>query len=498
MYIMSTNNCKKVDKYTIDEIGIPSIVLMENAANELVNKVVKLGDKFIIFCGNGNNGGDGLAIARKLILKEKDVYIVIINRKDKHSRDFSINLNILKKITTNIAYINTDEDIKGLIPIFSNYNIAIDCIFGVGLNRKLDSFYIKLINTINECADIKISVDVPSGLNADSGEIMGASIEADITYTFEVMKRGFIEYKALSYLGELNVLNIGIPEYAKKVNSENIFVLDRNQYAKLLKKRSLYGHKGKYGKVAILAGSKGYTGAAYIATEACVKSGAGLTTLVSSKYVQDKLSCRLVEAMTLDIEECDKVKKLLSDSDVIAMGPGMTEEKLYKDILSDIGSYGDKFFVVDAGALQLIARDKIIMNALKGKAIFTPHPGEMARLIGKTISFVEENRIEIAKRYAKENEVIVVLKGYNTIITNGYDVYINNSGNSKMASGGMGDCLTGIISALIGQSHSLINSALLGTYIHGLAGEFASHEKYCTVASEVIENISKVMNYIAT
>ena len=496
MYIMSTNKCKKVDRYTIDEIGIPSIVLVENAANEIVNKVVNLGEKFIVFCGNGNNGGDGLAIARKLILKNKDVYVVIINRAGKCSSDFSINLNILEKITTNIAYIKTDEDIKSLMPTFNNYNIAIDCIFGVGLNRSLDSFYIKLINIINECAGIKVSIDVPSGLNADNGEIMGASIEADITYTFEVIKRGFIEYKALSYLGELNVLNIGIPEDAKKVNSENIFILDRDQYAQILKKRSLYGHKGKYGKVAILAGSKGYTGAAYIATEACVKSGAGLTTLVSSKYVQDKLSCKLIEAMTLDIEESDKVKKLLNDSDVIAIGPGMTEEKVYKDILSDIGNHGDKFFVVDAGALQLIARDKSMMNALKGKAIFTPHPGEMARLIGKSISFVEDNRLEVAKRYAKENEIIVVLKGYNTVITDGNNVYINNSGNSKMASGGMGDCLTGIISALIGQRHSLINSALLGTYIHGVAGEFASNEKYCTVASEVIENISKVMNYI--
>ena len=183
MYIMSTNKCKKVDRYTIDEIGIPSIVLMENAANEIVNKVVNLGKKFIVFCGNGNNGGDGLAIARKLILKNKDVYVVIINRNGKCSSDFSINLNILEKITTNIAYIKTDEDIKSLIPTFNNYNIAIDCIFGVGLNRNLDSFYIKLINIINECAGIKVSIDVPSGLNADNGEIMGASIEADITYT---------------------------------------------------------------------------------------------------------------------------------------------------------------------------------------------------------------------------------------------------------------------------------------------------------------------------
>nr|WP_051993145.1 NAD(P)H-hydrate dehydratase [Clostridium sartagoforme] len=326
---------------------------------------------------------------------------------------------------------------------------------------------------------------------------MGAAIEADISYTFEVIKRGFIEYNALKYLGELNVLNIGIPEIVKKKNSENIFILEKEQYSNLLNRRSLHGHKGTYGKVSILAGSKGYTGAAYIATEACVKSGAGLTTLISSRYVQDKLSCKLIEAMTLDIEERDKVKETLNNSDVIAIGPGTTGDALYKDILDYIEDYKGKYFVVDAGALQLLTKDKAIMKKIKGKAIFTPHPGEMAKIIGESIEFVEDNRIEVAKKYAKENNIVVVLKGYNTVITNGDDVYINNTGNSKMASGGMGDCLTGIISALLGQNHSIMNSALLGTYIHGLSGEMASSEKYSTVASEVIENISKVMDYIA-
>lgn len=496
MEVMSREGCKEIDRYTIEEIGIQSLVLMENAAKEVTDRVVNLGNKFIIFCGSGNNGGDGLAIARKLLLENKDVYIVIVSEKDNYSKDFLVNYKILMKLTTNILYLKNTKDIEKLNEVLNKYEVVLDCIFGVGLNRVLDEFYIKVINFINEKSKFIISVDVPSGLNANNGEVMGASIVANITYSFEVIKRGFIEYKALKYLGNLEILNIGIPEFVKKMNSERVFILDREEYGRLLKKRSAYGHKGNYGKVAILAGSEGYTGAAFIATEACVRAGAGLTTLVSTKYVQDKLSSKLVEAMITNIDSKDRLKELFEKVNVVTIGPGIDNEKRYKELLINLIRYKNKLFVIDAGAFNLIKDNKEIMDGLKGRAIFTPHPGEMARLIDKSIDYVEDNRIDVASKFAKENEVIVLLKGYNTIITNGDDIYINRTGNSKMASGGMGDCLTGIISALLAQGHSLIDSSLLGAYIHGLAGELASADKYSTVASEVIENISKVMNNI--
>ncbi len=496
MEVMSREGCKALDKYTIDEVGIPSLVLMENAASEIFNKIVNLDSKFIVFCGNGNNGGDGLAIARKLILEEKDVCIVIVSKKEKYSEDFLININILKKLTNNFIYIRNIEDIDSLNELSNNYRVAIDCIFGVGLNRVLDGFYTKVINYINEKWKCIISVDVPSGLNCDSGEIMGASIVANKTYTFEVIKKGFIKYKALSYLGEIELLKIGIPEYVKKINSEKVYILNESDYGKLLRKREKYGHKGMYGKVAILAGSKGYTGAAYISTESCVRAGAGLTTLVTTKYVQDKLSSKLVEAMTANIESMEDLKSLFKNVNVIAIGPGIDKENKYKDIFADLIKYKDKKFVIDAGAFNLIKSNSEIMMGIKERAILTPHPGEMARLIDKSIEYVEENRVDVAKKFAKENKVVVLLKGYNTIITDGECVYINSSGNSKMASGGMGDCLTGIISALLAQGHTAIESALIGAYVHGLAGEFASEGKYSTTASEVMENISRAMNYI--
>lgn len=496
MEIMSTNNCKEIDRYTIEEIGIPSLVLMENAAKEVTDRIINLGNRFIVFCGCGNNGGDGLVIARKLILENKDVYIVIVSKNDKYSEEFLVNLNILKKITNKIKYIKCEEDIYHLSGFIQDDYIAIDCIFGIGLNRVLEEFYIRLINFINEKFKLIISVDVPSGLNANDGSVMGASIIANITYTFEVIKKGFIEYKALNYLGNIEVLKIGIPNFVKEKNSDRIYILDKENYSKMLKKRKLYEHKGSYGKVSVLAGSKGYSGAAYICSESCVRAGAGLTTLVTTKYVQDKLSSKLVEAMTINIEEGDNLEDLLKKSNIFAIGPGIDNEILYKDILKKIIKYKEKKFVIDAGAFKLVKENKEILEGLKGRAIFTPHPGEMARLVGESIDYVEKNRIYIAKKFAKENNIVVLLKGYKTIITNGNDVYINCTGNSKMASGGMGDCLTGIIAALLAQGHSLIESTLLGAYVHGLAGELASEGKYSTIASEVMENISKALNYI--
>ena len=493
MYIMSRENCRKVDNYTIKEIGIPSIVLMENAANEVVLRIKDIGEKYVIFCGEGNNGGDGLAIGRKLINLDKEVIFIIINERNRFTSDFEINLNILKNMDCNIIYINREEDISIINEVAKDEKIAIDCIFGVGLNRDISNLCSKIINFINMNFNMIISVDVPSGLNADTGELMGNSIRAKRTYSFEVMKMGFISYKALEYLGELEIINIGIPKEAKEINNEKIFILNKKDYKKLIKLRKVFGHKSNYGKISILAGSRGFTGAAKITTNACVKAGAGLTTLITEEYVQDVLSCTITEAMTINLQESYNVIKNLEEANVIAIGPGIQEIEIYIDLIRNIKNVNNKLFVVDAGALEGFSKDKEVMNKMRNKAVFTPHPGEMSRIINKPIGYVEENRIKVAREYAKANNIVVLLKGYNTVITNGDNTYINSKGNSKMSSGGMGDSLTGIIASLIGQGNSLIEGALLGAYIHGVSGEKAGENKYSVTASDIIENIPLVM-----
>ncbi|GAB6168513.1 bifunctional ADP-dependent NAD(P)H-hydrate dehydratase/NAD(P)H-hydrate epimerase [Clostridium carnis] len=496
MYILPVDKCKELDKYAIEKVGIPSIVLMENAASEVTKRIVSMGNSFLIFCGEGNNGGDGLAIARKLLLAGKEVLVVVVSERGKYTDDFQTNFKILKNMNSKIKYIKDIDNDSLIRNELNHYDVVLDCIFGVGLNRNLNCFYSGIIKFINEIKGIKISIDVPSGLNGNTGKSMGEVVKAHITYSFEVIKLGFLKYSALEYLGELEIISIGIPSYIKDLHNTKIVTLDKEEYSKRLINRYVYGHKGTYGKSVIFAGSKGYTGAAYISAEACVKAGAGLTTVITTSYVQDVLSNKLIEAMTADINEVKVVESIVKNSNVIAFGPGLKVGEDWEKRLKKIIEETKIDFVIDAGGLSMIANDNDIVKKLSGRAVLTPHPGEMARLIGRTIEYVEENRIDVAKEYAKSNNIVLLLKGYNTVITDGEWVYINKTGNSKMASGGMGDCLTGIITALIAQGHSKIDAAVLGAYIHGLAGEQCGKNHYSITANMIIEKISKVMESI--
>lgn len=496
MYIMSKDSCKAIDKITIDSIGIPSIVLMENAANEVYLKINNR-DSYVVVCGTGNNGGDGLAIARKLILNSKDVRIIIINPKDNYTEDFYTNFNIIKNLKCRIDYIKQESDIDKLEEILVNTDIIVDCIFGVGINRELDSFYIKLINSINEYGNNNIiAVDVPSGLDSDSGVARGSAIKAKITYTFEVIKLGFINYNAFKYIGDLKVIPIGIPEIVKQQVDNNICILDEIKYKEKIHIRSKYGHKGNYGKAIIFAGSKGFSGAGYLTTEACVKTGAGLTTIVTTEECQKYLSSMLIEAMSCNFNERDRICKLIKDADVIAFGPGLPSSNEYEEWLIEICKNSSATIVVDAEGINILARRPDILKMLRGRVILTPHPGEMARLVNKSIKEVEENRLTIAKKFAKENECILLLKGYNTVITDGIKTYINTTGDSKMAAGGAGDCLTGIITSFVAQGHCSLDSVLVGAFIHGKSAEIAGVGKYSVTATEIIEKISMVINNI--
>lgn len=258
-------------------------------------------------------------------------------------------------------------------------------------------------------------------------------------------------------------------------------------------KRKACGHKGDYGRAVLVAGSIGYLGAARLSTEACVRSGAGLTTLITSNESKKLLSGSLVEGMLADFDDIEKVKFLVSKADAVAFGPGIKEEEEAMKFLEEIIIDSPSSIIVDTGGINLLSKNRECLCKVKNKVILTPHPGEMARLIGKSISYVDENRIECSRSFAKQYKCIVLLKGYNTVITDGKDVFINKTGNSKMASGGMGDTLTGIITALIAQGHSNMDSALLGAYIHGLTAEYSSRDRYSIIARDLIESIPFVM-----
>lgn len=493
MYIMSKKNCSNIDKQTIDEYNMPGIILMENAAEQIFRNIRTLENRYIIFCGNGNNGADGLAVGRKLIFDNKDVLFILLKPRENPSEEFQINFNILKSLNANMIIIDNIDKLDEIQQLIEEFPIVIDSIFGIGLDRKLNDFYLKIIDIINNSKKKIIAVDVPSGLDADSGRPLGNAVKAHITYTVEVIKKGFIEYSALEYLGDLKAIQIGIPENVKQANDENIYVLSRESYSNKLIKRKIYGHKGNYGRAVLVAGSIGYLGAARLATESCIRSGAGLITLITSSEGRKLLSGSLIEGMLATLEDNEKVKYLVSKADAVAFGPGIKEDEESMKLLEEIIIDSPSSIIIDAGGINLLSKNKKCLCSVKDKVILTPHPGEMARLIGKDISYVEKNRIECSRAFAKQYKCIVLLKGYNTVITDGKDVFINKTGNSKMASGGMGDTLTGIITALVAQGYSNMDATLLGAYIHGLAAEYSARDRYSIIARDLIESIPFVM-----
>ena len=493
MYIMSKKNCSNIDKQTIDEYNMPGIILMENAAEQIFRNIRTLGNRYIIFCGNGNNGADGLAIGRKLIFDNKYVLFILLKPRKNPTEEFQVNFNILKSLKVNMMIIDDIDKLDEIQHLIEDFPIVIDSIFGIGLDRKLNDFYFKIIDIINNSNKKIIAVDVPSGLDADSGRPLGSAVKAHITYTVEVIKKGFIEYSALEYLGDLKVIQIGIPENVKQANNENIYALSRESYRNKLIKRKIYGHKGNYGRAVLVAGSIGCLGAARLATESCIRSGAGLTTLITSSEGRKLLSGSLVEGMLATFEDNEKVKYLLSKADAVAFGPGIKEDEESMKLLEEIIIDSPSSIIIDAGGINLLSKNKKCLCSVKDKVILTPHPGEMARLIGKDISYVEKNRIECSRAFAKQYKCIVLLKGYNTVITDGKNVFINKTGNSKMASGGMGDTLTGIITALVAQGYSNMDATLLGAYIHGLAAEYSARDRYSIIARDLIESIPFVM-----
>jgi len=496
--VFSANQCKEMDRYAIDKIGIPGLILMENAAIGIFKEVVNKGESFLILCGKGNNGGDALALCRHLILEGKKVKVYIISKDENYTNDFKTNFNILEKLIDKreLLFIKSENDIdENIINDIKNYDVVIDGIFGVGLNKDLNGIFKSVIEKVNLYGKFIISIDIPSGLDCDLGIERGIAVHADITYTFEVVKQGFLNYKAINCVGNIKILKIGIPEHIKKINSGNFYILEKQQYKRLLSKRQVYGHKGNYGKALVVAGRMGFTGAAFITTECTVRAGAGLTTLICNEDVQTVLGNRFIEAMTLNWDN-NNVIELIKGASSIAFGPGIGTGHSKEKLLEQVINNSKCPIVIDADGITLIGQNKSLLDNLKGRAIITPHPGEMARFLGITVEDVECDRTNITREVAKKYGIVVLLKGYNTVISNGKDTYINPTGNSKMASGGMGDALTGIINAFISQGINLDKAALLGAYVHGKIADKLGKQAYIVNARDIINELPKEINNI--
>ncbi|MGN1317804.1 MAG: NAD(P)H-hydrate dehydratase [Lachnospirales bacterium] len=472
MYLLTTDEMRSVESYAINEIGVPSIILMENAAKNASEIIMnEKPESVVIFAGKGNNGGDGLAIARHLITNNIDTKIYFIGDKNKATADCKTNLEILEGYNAKISYGYNDEDL--------DCDLVVDALIGTGLKRRLSDDYVKIVECINKCGAKVVGVDCPTGVNCDSGEDYGVAVNCDITVTFHLCKIGLMLYPAFSHTGKICVVDIGIPY----INNSNYFVVDSIN----MPKRNPNSHKGTYGKAYIVAGSENMAGAAILNCKCAYMVGAGLVNLCTTKNVISVINTLLPEAITTDRENID-----LSYGNVCAVGSGLGIN--YELVANVIKNYKGNI-VIDADGLNSIKDDTDILSFCKGRCVITPHLMEMSRLTGFDVEYIKNNLIDVAKDFAKKYEIVVVLKDAHTIITDGNKVCINITGTPAMSKGGSGDCLCGAITGLLAQGFSLFESGLMGAYICGKAGEIArdKYGEYSVMARDIAENIKEVL-----
>lgn len=500
-YLIDGEQMKAIDNYSINQLGIPSLILMEKAAMacaEVISKTVSMNDRILAVCGIGNNGGDGIATAR--ILKEwgLDVSVLLIGEEEKASEQTKKQLEIGYNLDLPIFhYKNSFNDNEEL---WNEYNIIVDAIFGIGLSRPVVGDYKAVIDKINICKAKIFSVDIPSGIDATCGKVWNTAIKADVTITFGYNKLGLVFYPGTEYAGTVIVKDIGFPKKAEKSVVLNTFTYDKTDKARL-PKRKAYSNKGTYGRVLVIGGAKNMAGAVCLAANSAYRMGAGLVKILTVEenriIVQSRLPEALVSTVTKDTFTKEWFLKEISWATVIVIGPGLSTNSIAETMLDLVLKTKNVPCVIDADALNLIAQKESFEAINQNpQIILTPHVKEMARLSKCDCLDITSNLLAFTKERMKEKAYTLVLKDARTIVTNGVETYINLCGNSGMAVGGSGDVLSGVIGGLLAQGMKPFEAASLGVYFHGLAGDYAASEKneYSMIAGDItsalIEEIS--------
>jgi len=492
MKVVTSQQIREIDQKAIEEYGISALTLMENAGSRIFQNMkniypdLKL-KEVVIFAGSGNNGGDGFVIARHLYNYGTKVKVFLLSPFNKIKGEAKVNLNIINEMGIELIEVKTEE-LKKIQEAIQNSDLIVDAILGTGLHGKVTGLKAEIIDLINVAKKEVVAVDIPSGLDADIGKIEGPCIKATYTVTLALPKIGLLIYPGASYVGKIIIENIGIPSYLLENRKLKINLVTKEMVKTLLPLRPIYSHKGSFGKVLILAGSVGMTGAAFLTSEAALRSGAGIVVLGIPQSLNSIMEVKLTEVMTLPLAETENqslkedaeetILKLIKKFSVLGIGPGISRQLETQRLVRKIIEKSTIPLVVDADAIYALSEDPAILKKTKAPLVITPHPGEMAKLTNKDINYILDNQLNISREVAQEYGIIVVLKGARTIIANQEgEIYINIGDNSGMATGGSGDVLTGIISSLIAQRANNLSAAIAGVYIHSLAGNLARNIK---------------------
>jgi ADP-dependent NAD(P)H-hydrate dehydratase / NAD(P)H-hydrate epimerase len=491
--ILSTAQIHELDRYTIEHEPISSLDLMERACQAFVDwfrSRFQPSSEILIVCGTGNNGGDGLGIARILFNLNFDVTVCIVPGDSKPSADYQSNLNRLPESVKRISFHE-----KSSLP---ESDILIDSLFGSGLSRPVQGIYADVILQINRSRAKKIAVDIPSGLFADSNST-GLSVQADLTVTFQLPKLSFLLPQHEKSVGEWHEVDIGLSQKFIDEAKSRFYFVDADSIRALIKPRDRFSHKGNFGHALIIGGSYGKIGANVLATRAALRAGSGLVTSLVPRCGYSILQSAIPEAMVLtDLE--DKILAHVPDISSytsIGIGPGLGRDPRTVSFLANLFSHEITPSVIDADALNILSDNRDIQNLISANSILTPHPGEFKRLVGNWKNDFE--RLEMQRALALRLKSIVVLKGAHTSIAMpSGDIYFNSSGNPAMATAGSGDVLTGLLTALLAQGYRPQEAALIGVYVHGLAGDLAAKKLFLIIASDIIEEIPTAFQQVTS
>lgn len=507
MKILKIQQIREADEYTIVHEPISSIDLMERAARKCFEWILSkftTDFHFYIFCGKGNNGGDGLAIARMLANSNHTMTVLLVEHSLQSSHDFTINLDRLKKDSAqnpsvSIFSVTNEQDLQTL-DLNREKAVVIDAILGSGLNKVPEGITALTIDFINQLPFTKISIDIPTGLFADDNSENNFKhiVNADYTLTFQMPKYSFLFPETGKYAGEFEVLDIGLHKsFIQEATTLNFYITQEVANG-IIKKRNKFSHKGTYGHALIMGGSYGKVGAALLSAKACLRTGCGLVTAYIPKCGYDAFQSSFPECMVITSDQEKYINSFFPkmDFDAIGIGPGIGMEKDTQNALKFFIQNNTAPVVYDADAINSLAENKTWLSFIKPGSIFTPHPKELERLTGKAKDSTE--RLQLASDFAFKYNCYVVLKGAHTcVVCPDKTFYFNSTGNPGMATAGSGDVLTGIITSLLAQGYTSKEACILGVYIHGLAGDVAAQKTSMEslIAGDIIENLNHPFSF---
>ncbi len=509
--ILNTAQIQSCDRVAIDDYGIPGLVLMENAGTQVVEAMEEFFESdapgsVAVCCGKGNNGGDGFVVARHLYNLGRDVHAYLFGSADQLQGSPATHHAMAQALGVPITEIPDADAWEGHYAALEGYDCIVDALFGTGITGGLRGHYGDVVDAINAAGAAVVAVDLPSGLSADTGNVEGPVVDADLTVTFAAAKLCHVLSPAEDYCGEIYVVDIGIPEASIATIDDPVLMLTPEHCADLLVPRLSDTHKGTYGRVLVVAGAAGTTGAAVLSALGALRGGAGLVTVATPNSVYPIIAGQITEALVrpltcaaegegLGLDAVDEVLELVGSTDVLAIGPGVGTNPETAEAVRRIISQAGVPTVIDADGLNALVGNLEQVSEAEDPRILTPHPGEMARLLGCSTDDVQSDRLASARRLAVETDALVVLKGHRTVLAQPVGpLVLNPTGNPGMATGGSGDVLTGLIAAFLAQRLEPEAAAELGVFAHGAAGDMAADElgEVALIAGDLVDFLPDV------